>query len=154
MAVMTAMMEATPATTPTRVRMDRSLLLRMAPVDMRRVSRGRILPGPRPARPGPPSRVGLLIAEGIDGVEARGTEGRDDPRQHSDRDRDGHGDEQDGNGEARGHHGRVENGGQNRGEQDADGSPDQTDHRGFVEELEQDAPLGRADRLPDPDLPG
>src|SRR5882672_6475077 len=131
MAVMTAMMEATPATTPTRVRMDRSLLLRMAPVDMKSVSRGRSRPDIRRVGGSEPSSLGSLIAQGIDGVEARGAEGRHDPRQHPHRDQHRNSDQKDGNGEARGHHGRVENRGQNRGEQDPDGHPEQADHRGF-----------------------
>src|SRR5687768_6167274 len=72
-AVMTPMMEATPSTTPTRVRKLRSLLLPMAPSDIANTS-------PRLMRV-------LFIAQRLDRVEPGAAPGRDHAGHDADDDR-------------------------------------------------------------------
>src|SRR5262249_24794718 len=139
-AVITAMIEATPATMPTSVSTLRSLLASSARSDIAKVSRAFI--------------AGSLVAKRFDGIEPRAAPGRRHTGDHADHQRDEHRDDEDRQRQARGHDRGVEDRGDERGEHDADGAAEHADRRRLEQELEQDAAPGRTQRFADADLAG
>src|SRR5262245_14270890 len=103
---MTAMMEATPATMPSSVSDERSLLLTIAPVDMLKRSVTRI--------------ASLFVAQRVDRIHARAFECGDEARDRTHRHCYHHRGEQDSRRHTGRHHGGVERRREQRGNDDSD----------------------------------
>src|SRR5512138_2361400 len=142
-AVITAMIEKIPTTIPRSVRTERNLLDRMAERAMFRLSR-RL----------ESSRTNLLIAERLHRVHPCGAIRREEPGDHPDDERD-----QDRDADRRERHRRrqqecVDNQTERECDRQSDQPSDETEGGRLDEKLEEDRPPVRANRLPDPDLPG
>src|SRR5262249_2564466 len=120
-AVMTAMIDATPTTMPTSVRLERSLLLTIARTDITNASTRCM-------------EKLLLVARRLARVRARAAIGRHDPGEHAHHHGHDHGDRQDRQRDAGGHHDGVDDRRHDRGEHDADRAAQETDRRGLQQE--------------------
>src|SRR5678815_1247351 len=139
-AVITAIMDAMPATMPSSVRLERSLLPTMARVDMAKMSAGMWIP--------------LLITQRLHRIESRPAQGRHEARDHAGARRDGQRQHRDTHRQTGRHHELVDHGGQPGRDHHTHQPTTHADGRRLEQKLRQNAVRLGTDGLADPDFPG